>query len=132
MKIKNLILLSILISSFILGCNDKESINNPSKGDSDSLEVEGFNLVWNDEFNVDGKPDESKWDYDIGGDGWGNNELQYYTSDSANVRVNNGKLEIEAHYYPNLKIKYTSARILTRNKGDWKYGRVEIKAKLPA
>ncbi len=132
MKLKTLIIFSIFISGFILGCNSEESINNPSDDNSDSLEVEGFNLVWNDEFNVDGKPDESKWGYDIGGHGWGNNELQYYTSDSVNVRVNNGKLVIETHYYPTLNIKYTSARVVTKNKGDWLYGRVEVKAKLPA
>ena len=132
MKIKNLIIIGMFISGFILGCNSEESINNPSDDKSDSLKVEGFNLVWNDEFNVDGKPDDTKWDYDIGGHGWGNNELQYYTSDSVNVRVNNGKLEIEAHYYPNSTVEYTSARIVTKSKGDWLYGRVEVKAKLPA
>ncbi len=131
MKIKILVLLSLFISSFMLGCSSDENINNPSDDDNDSLAVEGFNLVWNDEFNVDGKPDDTKWDYDIGGSGWGNNELQYYTSDSINVRVNNGKLEIEAQYYPNSDYKYTSARIITKNKGDWLYGRVEVKAKLP-
>ncbi|MCP5061805.1 MAG: glycoside hydrolase family 16 protein [Ignavibacteriae bacterium] len=130
MKKGNLILLSFFISSLLLGCNSEETINDPS--DDDSLKVEGFNLVWNDEFNIDGKPDESKWDYDIGGHGWGNNELQYYTSDSVNVRVTDGKLEIEAHYYPTLEVKYTSARIVTKNKGDWKYGRVEVKAKIPS
>ena len=119
MKIKTLILISIFISSFILGCNSEGSINDPLEKNIDSLEVEGFELVWNDEFNVDGKPDETKWGYDIKNPGWVNNELQYYTSDSVNVRVNNGKLEIEAHYYPNSNFKYTSARIVTRNQGDW-------------
>ena len=132
MKIKKFILISILISSFVFGCSSDENVNNPVDDNQDSLKVEGFNLVWNDEFNVDGKPDESKWDYDIGGNGWGNNELQYYTSDSVNVRANNGKLELEAHYYENAEIKYTSARIVTRYKGDWLYGRIDIKAKLPA
>lgn len=132
MKIKTLVIFGLFISSFILGCSSDETINNPPTEDSDSLKVEGYNLVWNDEFNVDGKPDDTKWDYDIGGNGWGNNELQYYTSDSINVRVKNGKLQIEAHYYPNLDIKYTSARIVTKNKGDWLYGRVEVKAKIPA
>ena len=117
----------------MLGCNSEESINNPPiDSDPDSVKVEGYKLVWNDEFNIDGQPDESKWDYDIKDPGWVNDELQYYTSDSVNVRVNNGKLEIEAHYYPNSNFQYTSARIVTRNKGDWKYGRVEVKAKLPS
>jgi beta-glucanase (GH16 family) len=131
MKIKNLFVISIFLSSFIFGCNSTENVTEPIENNNDSLAIEGFMLVWNDEFNVDGTPDDSKWGYDIGGHGWGNNELQYYTSDSVNVRVNNGKLEIEAHYYPDLAIKYTSARIVTKGKGDWKYGRVEVKAKLP-
>ena len=132
MKIKSLIVISIFISSFILGCNSDESITDPPEKVVDSLQVEGFELVWNDEFNVDGKPDESKWGYDIKSPGWVNNELQYYTSDSINVRVKNGKLEIEAHYYSSPEDQYTSARIVSRNKGDWLYGRVEVKAKLPA
>ncbi len=130
MKMKTIIILSICISIFILGCSNEENTNNTTEG-NDSLNIEGFNLVWNDEFNIDGKPDDSKWGYDIGGHGWGNNELQFYTSDSVNVRVNKGKLEIEAHYFDNAEIKYTSARIITKSKGDWKYGRVEVKAKLP-
>ena len=130
MKMKTIIILSICISIFILGCSNEENTNNTTEG-NDSLNIEGFNLVWNDEFNIDGKPDNSKWGYDIGGHGWGNNELQFYTSDSVNVRVNKGKLEIEAHYFDNAEIKYTSARIITKSKGDWKYGRVEVKAKLP-
>ena len=133
MKLKTLIIFSIFVSSFMLGCNSEESINNPPiDSDPDSVKVEGYKLVWNDEFNIDGQPDESKWDYDIKDPGWVNDELQYYTSDSVNVRVNNGKLEIEVQYYPNPVPQYTSARIVSREKGDWKYGRVEVKAKLPA
>ncbi|MGZ4010395.1 MAG: glycoside hydrolase family 16 protein, partial [Flavisolibacter sp.] len=57
----------------------------------------GMKLVWNDEFNYTGLPDKAKWNYDVGGDGWGNNELQYYTSDRLeNARVENGQLVIEA------------------------------------
>ncbi|MCK5457593.1 MAG: glycoside hydrolase family 16 protein [Melioribacteraceae bacterium] len=133
MKIKNLISISLFISSFILGCNSEESINTPQVGsDPDSVKVEGYKLVWSDEFNIDGKPDTTKWGYDIWNPGRVNDELQYYTSDSVNVRVNNGKLEIEVQYFPNPVPQYTSARIVSREKGDWKYGRVEVKAKLPA
>jgi len=127
---KTIIILGICILSFPLGCSNEENTNNPTD-EKDSLKIEGFNLVWNDEFNIDGKPDDSKWGYDIGGHGWGNNELQFYTSDSVNVRVNKGNLELEAHYSEDAAIKYTSARIITKSKGDWKYGRVEVKAKLP-
>jgi beta-glucanase (GH16 family) len=132
MNIKNVLTITVLFSSLVFGCSNNDSVNGTSNENNDSLKIDGYNLVWNDEFNVDGKLDNSKWDYDIGGNGWGNNELQYYTSDSVNVRAYNGKLEIEAHYYPNSEINYTSARIVTKDKGDWKYGRVEVKAKLPA
>jgi len=132
MKIKNILLFSFLLSGFIVGCDSEENTTEPKIQETDSLKIEGFKLVWNDEFNVDGILDDSKWSYDVGDGGWGNNELQYYTSDSVNVRVQNGKLVIETHYYPLLDIKYTSARIVTKNKGDWKYGRVEVRAKIPA
>jgi hypothetical protein len=56
----------------------------------------GWNLVWSDEFDTPGLPDASKWDYDLGGGGWGNNEKQVYTKSADNARVENGKLIIEA------------------------------------
>ncbi|MCF8308153.1 MAG: family 16 glycosylhydrolase [Bacteroidales bacterium] len=90
-------------------------------------------LVWQDEFNYTGLPDSEKWGYDVGGDGWGNNELQFYTeADTNNARVQNGKLIIEAHKENYSGNQYTSTRLITKNKGDWKYGRFEIKAKVPA
>ena len=56
-----------------------------------------WKLVWSDEFNYEGLPDSTKWNYDVGGHGWGNNELQYYTYKTiANARAANGKLVIEA------------------------------------
>lgn len=86
--------------------------------------------VWQDEFSVNGSPETTKWGYDVGGDGWGNNELQYYTNGS-NATVNNGILKIEARKEVFLSRQYTSARMITKTKGDWLYGRFEIKAKLP-
>lgn len=89
-------------------------------------------LVWSDEFDYTGLPDNAKWGYDVGGHGWGNNELQYYTENrSENARVENGKLIIEAHKENFMAKEFTSARLKTKYKGDWKYGRMEIKAKLP-
>jgi beta-glucanase (GH16 family) len=132
MKIKNLMMLGFLVSSIMFGCSSDDSINTPLiETEPDSLKVEGYKLVWNDEFDIDGKPDSLKWGYDIGGHGFGNNELQYYTDDSINVRVKDGKMVIEAHYYPGYDVEYTSARAVTRDKGDWKYGRIAVKAKLP-
>lgn len=89
-------------------------------------------LVWADEFNYTGLPDSTKWGYDKGGSGWGNNELQFYTvSRTENVRVENGMLVITARKEDWEKSKYTSTRLISKNKGDFKYGRFEVKAKLP-
>ena len=89
-------------------------------------------LVWSDEFNYRGLPDSAKWSYDVGCHGWGNNELQCYTEKrSENARVENGKLIIEARKENYDKKEYTSARLISKSKGDWKYGRMEIKAKIP-
>jgi len=88
--------------------------------------------VWSDEFDYTGAPDQSKWDYDIGGSGWGNNELEYYTNSTNNAKVENGKLYIVARQENMGGMNYTSARLVTRNKGDFLYGRIEVNAKLPA
>ncbi len=91
-------------------------------------------IVWSDEFNTDGIPDPTKWSYDIGtgSNGWGNLELQYYTSRTENVSVQNGVLRIKAIKENYAGSTYTSARLLTKGLFSFKYGKVEIKAKLPA
>src|SRR5437588_1714701 len=91
-----------------------------------------WKLVWSDEF--DGSSlDPSKWEFEVNAHGGGNNELQYYKTN--NVRVTGGVLTIEArkeHYTgPGGTREYTSARIRTRAKGDWQYGRFDLRAKLP-
>jgi beta-glucanase (GH16 family) len=96
-------------------------------------------LIWSDEFEVDGLPDATKWKYDVGGLGWGNSEAQYYTEDRLeNARIENGVLIIEARKdgWPrntrNPTNDYTSARLVSKGSGDWLYGRIEVRAKLPA
>ncbi|MFD1293317.1 family 16 glycosylhydrolase [Lutibacter holmesii] len=91
------------------------------------------NLVFSDEFDVDGSPDDTKWGYNIGtGDnGWGNGEKQYYTDRSENVIVENGFLKIKAIKENYEGSSYTSARLLTQGKFDFTYGKVEVRAKLP-
>jgi beta-glucanase (GH16 family) len=90
-------------------------------------------LIWSDEFDKEGLPDPAKWGYDTGGNGWGNNELQFYTSGRLkNARVEDGKLIIEAHKEKWQNNNYTSARLITKGKGDWKYGKVEVRAKIPS
>jgi beta-glucanase (GH16 family) len=92
----------------------------------------GPKLVWSDEFNSDGAPDSSKWGYDLGAGGWGNNEPQYYTNRPENVIVQNGVLKITTIKEKFNGSDYTSARILTKGKYSFKYGKIEFRAKLPA
>jgi len=91
------------------------------------------NLVWSDEFETNGPPEVSKWNYDIGtgSSGWGNNELQYYTDRTDNVVVEDGVLKIIARKENYGGSNYTSTRLKTQGKFDFKYGRIDVKAKLP-
>lgn len=88
--------------------------------------------TWSEEFNVDGSPDATKWGYDLGAGGWGNNELEYYTSRTDNAVVSNGTLKIIAKKESYNGSSYTSARLTSFNKFSFKYGKLEIRAKLPA
>lgn len=90
------------------------------------------NPYWSDEFDYSGLPDSSKWGYDVGGDGWGNNELQYYTNSINNAFVGNGVLTINLRKEKMNSRDYTSTRLISKNKGDFLYGRFEVNAKLPA
>ena len=101
-----------------------------------------WKLVWSDEFNYTGLPDKSKWDYEQGF--VRNKEPQYYTTARPeNSRVENGTLVLEARKenYPNAawhpgsaepqRSAYTSASLITLGKAGWKYGRIEVRAKVP-
>jgi beta-glucanase (GH16 family) len=94
-------------------------------------------LVWSDEFDKGTLPDPAKWGYDIGDGcpencGWGNNELQYYTSgQKENARIENGMLVIEARQEKMGSREYTSARVKSKTKGDWTYGKIVVSAKIP-
>ncbi len=90
--------------------------------------------IWFDEF--DGPTlDYSKWEIEVNAFGGGNQELQLYTDRTKNVRVESGKLIIEAHKdkadITGTVREYSSARIRSKRRGDWKYGRFDIRAKLP-
>ena len=90
-------------------------------------------LVWQDEFDTDGAPNPANWGYDIGTgeNGWGNNELQYYTDRTENITVQNGVLIISAKEESFEGSNYTSARILTKGKLEQQYGRFEARMRLP-
>jgi beta-glucanase (GH16 family) len=89
---------------------------------------EGYSLVWADEFDSDGAPNPDKWDYSVGGNGWGNGELQVYTNTRENSFVKDGALNITAL---NNKGSWTSARLKTLYKADWTYGYIEARARVP-
>jgi len=94
------------------------------------MEREGWKLVWNDEFNTNNL-DTTCWNYEVNGDGGGNNELQFYTDFKTNSWLRNGYFNMKA-IEENFKGKpYTSARINTRHKKDFVYGRFDIRAKTP-
>ena len=95
--------------------------------DEDNMD---YRLVWSDEFDYEGLPDSTKWSYNVGGNGWGNQELQYYT-DEGNAYVENGLLTIELRKEEKGNNQYTSARMVTKDKGEWKYAKIEVRAKLP-
>ena len=124
-------LLPILIL-FITCQEPKSSEKQPVVNEWDK---EGWALVWNDEFDGPALNLE-KWSYEIGGHGWGNNELQYYSDDDSTAFIQDGKLVLRADIVPqgtgsadNLRY-FSSARLRTSGKGDWRYGRIEVKAKL--
>jgi beta-glucanase (GH16 family) len=113
----------LIITILLASCGSSKKYTNATK----------LKLVWSDEFNYIGLPDSSKWGYQTGGNGWGNNELQYYTEkDSATAKVENGYLKITVRKQQKENRAFTSARLLTKNLADFKYGRIEARAKIPA
>lgn len=98
-----------------------------------SAEEAGWRLVWSDEFNQPDftAPDARKWGYDTGGNGWGNQEAEYYTDRTNNARIEAGKLVIEARQEEYRGKNITSARLLTKGKQSWTYGRFEARMKIP-
>ena len=95
-----------------------------------SVDYEYNNLVWEDDFNTDGAPDATNWTYDLGAGGWGNGELQTYTNTADNAKVEGGSLIITAK--ADGSGGYTSARLKSEGLRQFTYGRIEVKAKLPA
>jgi beta-glucanase (GH16 family) len=126
-----LIVVLVMIAASCSKSNKGGGVVNPQPPQDKNWQFE-TTPVWSDEFNYTGAPDAAKWDYDIGGSGWGNNELEYYTNSMNNAKVENGKLYITARQENVGGMNYTSARLVTRNKGDFLYGRIEVSAKLPA
>lgn len=93
----------------------------------------GWQRIWADEFDQPGgtSPDTNKWVFDFGAGGWGNAELQNYTARTNNVRIENGRLIIEAHRDHFQGVAYSSGRIKTQGKFAFTYGRVEARIRIP-
>lgn len=89
-----------------------------------------WKLAWSDEFDAD-TLDTSVWNYDLGGDGWGNSELQTYTSNSENISLSNGRLIISALATGKAGAPFTSARIHTKDKYSFRYGLVAARIRFP-
>jgi beta-glucanase (GH16 family) len=102
----------------------------PTPEPTPEWEREGWTLVWQDEFEAE-ELDASRWEAEIGGHGWGNNEYQFYTSRPENLRLEAGHLVIEARDEFFIRRNYTSGRIKTQGLFSFTYGRVEARMKLP-
>jgi beta-glucanase (GH16 family) len=111
-----------------------------SSADGSDASEPGWQLTWSDEFNApDGSAvDPTKWGFDTGGSGWGNQELEYYTSGTANAVIENGALVITAtpvgassYSCWNGPCQYTSARLNTSGKFSQQYGRFEARIRIP-
>ncbi len=128
-------LLKVLLSTTLIACKSPvvDSPVGASPAVNPPVGATARKLVWSDEFTEPGLPNAAKWTYEVGGDGGGNKELQYYTARRAeNARVENGKLIIEARKEEYVGKRYTSARLITNGKQAWQYGRIEVVAKLSA
>ena len=115
----------------LVSCGDASTIVNIDDADSRAPTTE-WRLVWSDEFENEGI-DNSKWSYEVNCDGGGNNEAQCYTDNKNNAFIQEGALHIVAlPAEEGAQKPYTSARLTTRYKADFKYGRFEMRAKMPS
>ena len=134
---KNIVVRFFMLSILCMLClmvNCSSDGDNPTAPTDPTDTIPGWNLVWSDEFN-EPNIDLTRWEHEVNGEGGGNNELQYYTDRELNSLIDDGKLVIralkETYTGPDGTREYTSARLRTKNKGDWKYGRFEMRVKLP-
>jgi beta-glucanase (GH16 family) len=119
---------TLILSACNPGTSSSQN-NTESKNSTKNKELV-WELSWADEFEYEGLPDSTKWSYENGY--IRNNESQYYTARrSENARVENGTLIIESRKDDYKSHSYTSASLHTRNKAEWKYAKIEVRAKLP-
>jgi beta-glucanase (GH16 family) len=123
------LLLALIAVVAASGCKKDDGVS-AGNSMSDSTALAGWSLAWHDEFDSP-SIDLSTWTFEVNGDGGGNNELQYYTAEPRNAFIENGKLIIQALKETYNGKQYTSARLNTRFKRDWLYGRIDVRAKTP-
>lgn len=112
-----------LLVVIVVSCNET-----PKQGQEVAAATSGYTLVWSDEF--DGPAiDTTSWVFEKGGHGWGNNEQEYYTE--KNAATDNGMLVITARKEQVDKNPYTSARMITKGRREFQYGRIESRIKIP-
>jgi beta-glucanase (GH16 family) len=124
--------INTLSAKGIIATEDGTFLTTDNKGYINPLTYSGYTLVWSDEFSGNSL-DLSFWNQETGtgGGGWGNNELETYTNSLNNTFVSNGNLIIEARNEKINTSNYTSGRMTTQNKKSFKFGRIDIRAKLP-
>jgi beta-glucanase (GH16 family) len=111
---------------------DGTYLSTDNTGYSTPLTYPGYSLIWSDEFSGSAL-DMSNWNQEVGNGsgGWGNNELEFYTASPRNIFISNGNLIIEARKETVDRFNYTSGRMTTQEKKYFKFGRIDIRAKLP-
>ncbi len=130
MNINSLIIYTFTLLFIFSSCKNNRVVAYTNKENTTTNNE--WKLVWSDEFNYEGLPDSTKWTYETGGHGWGNNEQQYYVKNSLeNIYVKDGKLHIAALKKNYEHASYTSAKLTTYNKVKLQYCKVEVSAKLP-
>jgi beta-glucanase (GH16 family) len=134
-KFKIYLIIATLSTTFF-SCTEKDNIPPITTvvAPADKVWAYESTPVFEDNFTVNGNPDPAKWGYDFGtgSSGWGNNELQYYTNRPENAAVFNGILKINAIKENYSGSAYTSARLISKNKFSFKYGKIDVRAKFPA
>lgn len=124
----------IMLAALLTSCNGQPVTNERAIYNNPSNDTTGgtYKLVWSDEFN-EKTVNNAVWTFEsgTGGNGWGNNELEYYTGRPVNVKTEGGNLVITARKEDYENRHYTSARIKTKNHGDWLYGKFVARMKLP-
>ncbi|NNE28481.1 MAG: glycoside hydrolase family 16 protein [Saprospiraceae bacterium] len=135
-KISYSYFLAFLFLGLLFACGEDDDTPPPPPplvddvGPTSPTSYPGMALVWSDEFDAT-SINSSDWNHEIGGDGWGNNESQYYTDRATNSFQQEGFLVIEAREEQEGTNEYTSARMTTQGKQEFQYGRIDIRARLP-